>query len=58
MSVELFLSANSLMLSKSEVSTSLLDSEITSKSSFFNESEMDLPIPLLAPKTIALFNMY
>ena len=58
MSVELFSLANLFTLSKFDVSMSLLDNQNTSKSSFVNESEIDLPIPLLAPKTIAFFIMY
>ena len=54
-SVRLFFSANLLTLSKFEVSISVLDAERTSKSSFFNESEIAFPIPLLPPKMIAFF---
>ena len=41
MSVELFSLANLFTLFKFDVSMSLLDNEITSKSSFFSESEID-----------------
>ena len=52
MSVELFSLANLFTLFKFDVSMSLLDNEITSRSSFFSESEIDLDESLCIKNTL------